>query len=114
MGGCHVSAGTGIEDPGALNRAGSGAREIAGQTRAAGAHPVDETRTASRDFGAGDWDGGLGGALSGLAETWSTQVSALVAKCDSLAGQCGGTGLLYQRTEAANTQTMNSLTRDFG
>ena len=109
-----MSAGTEIEDPAALNRASTGAREIAGQTRTAGAHPVDETSTASRDFGAGNWDGGLGGVLTGLAETWSSQVSALAASCDSLATQCGGTGLLYQRTEAANTQTMNSLASDFG
>ena len=109
-----MSAGTGIEDPGALNRAGSGAREIAGQTRTAGTYPVDETRTSSRDFGAGNWDGGLDKALTDLAVTWSSQVSALAAKCDSLAGQCGNTGLLYQRTEATNTQTMNSLASDFG
>lgn len=109
-----MSTGTEIKDPVALNRAGAGAREIAGQTRTAGAHPVDETRSASRDFGAGNWDGGLGGALTNLAETWSAQVSALAADCDSLASQCGGTGLLYQRTEAANTQTMNSLASDFG
>ncbi|MGW2721540.1 hypothetical protein [Streptomyces sp. NPDC001492] len=75
---------------------------------------MDETRTTSQDFGAGNWDGGLGGALTGLTETWSSQVSALAAGCDSLATQCGGTGLLYQRTEAANTQTMNSLASDFG
>ncbi|MEW2402697.1 hypothetical protein [Streptomyces sp. NPDC046862] len=109
-----MSTGTEIEDPAALNRAGSGAREIAGQTRTAGAHPVDETRTASRDFGTGNWDGGLGGALTNLAETWSAQVSSLAGKCDSLAGQCGASGVLYQRTEAANTQTMNSLASDFG
>ncbi|WP_210592867.1 hypothetical protein [Streptomyces sp. GESEQ-35] len=109
-----MSAGTEIEDPAALNRAGAGAREIAGRTRTTGAHPVDETRSASRDFGTGNWDGGLGGALTGLAETWSAQVSALAADCDSLAGQCGGTGMLYQRTEAANTQTMHSLASDFG
>ncbi|WP_229877145.1 hypothetical protein [Streptomyces bluensis] len=75
---------------------------------------MDETRTASRDFGNGNWDGGLGGALTGLAETWSAQVSALAGKCDSLAGQCGVSGVLYQRTEAANAQTMNSLASDFG
>lgn len=109
-----MSTGTEIEDPAALNRAGTGAREIEGHTRAAGAHPVDETRTASRDFGNGNWDGGLGGALTGLAETWSAQVSALAGKCDSLAGQCGVSGVLYQRTEAANAQTMNSLASDFG
>jgi len=109
-----VSAGTGIEDPGALNRAGSGAHEIAGQTRTAGAHPVHETHKSSRDFGAGNWDGGLDTALSSLAETWSSQVSALAAKCESLAAQCGNTGGLYQRTEATNTQTMNSLASEFG
>ncbi|WP_328501392.1 hypothetical protein OG828_14780 [Streptomyces sp. NBC_00457] len=75
---------------------------------------MDETRSASRDFGTGNWDGGLGGALTNLAETWSAQVSALAGKCDSLASQCGGTGMLYQRTEAANTQNMNSLASDFG
>ncbi|MGW0758810.1 hypothetical protein ACWD1Y_20495 [Streptomyces sp. NPDC002814] len=109
-----MATGTEIKDPAALNRAGTGASEIAGQTRTAGAHPVDETRSASRDFGAGNWDGGLGGALTNLADTWSAQVSALAADCDSLAGQCGGTGMLYQRTEAGNTQTMNSLASDFG
>ncbi|MFJ9589848.1 hypothetical protein [Streptomyces acidicola] len=109
-----MTAGTEIKDPAALNRAGTGAREIEGQTRTAGAHPVDETRTAAGDFGSGNWDGGLGGALTGLAETWSSQVSALAAKCDSLAGQCGASGVLYQRTEAANTQTMRSLASDFG
>ncbi|WP_280849573.1 hypothetical protein [Streptomyces sp. SAI-041] len=70
---------------------------------------MDETRSASRDFGSANWSGGLGGALSSLAETWSGQVSALATKCDSLAGQCGGSGLLYQNTEAANTQTMRSM-----
>lgn len=103
-----MSGGTDIDDPAALNRAGTGAREAAGQTRLAGAHPVDETRSASRDFDSAHWGGGLGGALCGLAETWSRQASALAAKCDSLAGQCGGSGLLYQNTEAANTQTMRS------
>ncbi|WP_053849193.1 hypothetical protein [Streptomyces sp. NRRL B-24085] len=104
-----MSGGTDIDDPAALNRAGSGARETAGQTRTAGAHPVDETRSAARDFGSAHWSGGLGAVLSGLADTWSSQVSALAAKCDSLAGQCGGSGLLYQDTEAANTQTMRSM-----
>ncbi|GGZ67411.1 hypothetical protein [Streptomyces bluensis] len=109
-----MSVGTEIEDPAALNRAGAGAREIEGQTRTAGAHPADETRSAARDFGSGNWDGGLGGALTGLAETWSAQVSALAADCDNLANQCGASGVLYQRTEAANTQTMHSLASDFG
>lgn len=109
-----MAAATEIEDPAALSHASSGAREIAGQTRTAGAHPVDETRTTSRDFGTGNWDGGLEGALTNLAETWHSQVSTLAASCDSLATQCGGTGLLYQRTETANTQTMNSLANDFG
>ncbi|WP_344404734.1 hypothetical protein [Streptomyces longisporus] len=75
---------------------------------------MDETRSTARDFGSGNWDGGLEGALTNLAETWHFQVSALAASCDNLASQCGGTGLLYQRTEAANTQTMNSLASDFG
>ncbi|MFI8072783.1 MULTISPECIES: hypothetical protein [unclassified Streptomyces] len=104
-----MSGGTDIEDPAALNRAGTGAQEMAGRTRTTGAHPVDETRSAAKDFGSGNWDGGLGGALSGLAETWSSQVSALASQCDGLARQCGGSGLLYQSTETANTQTMRSL-----
>lgn len=104
-----MSGGTDIDDPAALNRAGSGAGEMAGRTRTTGMHPVDETRSASRDFASGHWDGGLGGALSGLAETWSSQVSALAVKCDGLSRQCGGSGLLYENTETANTQTMRSL-----
>ncbi|MER6495106.1 hypothetical protein ACFYZI_03045 [Streptomyces griseorubiginosus] len=104
-----MSGATDIDDPAALHRAGTGARETAGQTRTAGAHPVDETRSAARDLSGGNWSGGLGGALDGLAQTWSSQVSALAAKCDSLAGQCGDSGLLYQSTEATNTQTMRSL-----
>lgn len=104
-----MSGGTDIEDPTALNRAGSGAQEIAGRTRTAGAHPVDETESASRDFGSGNWDGGLGAALGGLARIWSSQVSALATDCEDLARQCGGTGLLYQNTETANTQTMRTL-----
>ncbi|MET7734688.1 hypothetical protein ABZT02_25415 [Streptomyces sp. NPDC005402] len=92
-----------------MNRAGTGAQDMAGRTRTKGAHPVDETRSASKDFGGGHWDGGLGGALSGLAETWSSQVSALASKCDGLSRQCGGSGLLYQSTETTNTQTMRSL-----
>lgn len=103
-----MSGGTDIDDPAALNRAGTGARETAGRTRTVGAHPVDETRSASRDFGSGNWDGALGGALSGLAQTWSRQVSALAAKCEGLAGQCGASGLLYENTEATNTRTMRS------
>ncbi|MFF8448044.1 hypothetical protein ACF06Q_10120 [Streptomyces leeuwenhoekii] len=104
-----MSAGTEIEDPTALGRAGTGARATAEQARAAGAHPVDETLSASRDFGSGDWDGGLGGALAGLAETWSAQVRALAADCESLAARCDGSGALYERTEATNTQTLRSL-----
>jgi len=104
-----VSSGTDIENPAALNRAGTGAQEMAGRTRTTGTHPVDETRSASKDFGSGNWDGGLGGALSALAETWSSQVSALASKCDSLSRQCGGSALLYQSTETTNTQTMRSL-----
>ena len=104
-----MSGGTDIEDPVALNRAGSGAQEIAGRTRTAGAHPVDETESASRDFSSGNWDGGLSGVLGGLAQMWSSQVSVLAASCDGLARQCGGSGLLYQNTETANTQTMRSV-----
>ncbi|MEU1475549.1 hypothetical protein ACFYZ8_12960 [Streptomyces sp. NPDC001668] len=104
-----MAGGTDIEDPAALNRAGSGAQEIAGRTRTSGRHPVDETRSASRDLGSDNWDGGLGGALSGLAETWSSQVSALAARCEGLARQCGSSGMLYQGTETANTRTMSSL-----
>ncbi|KPI05827.1 hypothetical protein OK074_4317 [Actinobacteria bacterium OK074] len=109
-----MATGTEIEDPAALSRTGTGAHEIAGQTRAAGSHPVDETRSAAQDFGTGNWDGGLSGALTGLVETWSVQFSALAADCDNLGGQCGSSGTLYQRTEAANTQTMHSLASDFG
>ena len=104
-----MSAGTDIEDPAALNRAGAGAQEIAGRTRTAGAHPVNETESASRDFSSGNWDGGLGGALGGLAQMWASQVSVLATSCDGLARQCGGSGLLYQNVEAANTRTMRSL-----
>ncbi|MGX1477856.1 UNVERIFIED_CONTAM: hypothetical protein RKD50_006664 [Streptomyces canus] len=104
-----MSIGTGIDDPAALNRAGVGAHEMASRTRTVGTHPVDETRASSRDFDSGHWDGGLGGTLTGLAEIWSSQVSALATDCDSLASQCGGTGMLYQRTEETNTQAMHSL-----
>ncbi|GGZ02477.1 hypothetical protein [Streptomyces poonensis] len=107
-----MPTGTEIEDPAALNQAGAGAQEMAGRTRTAGAHPVDESRSASRDFGSGKWDGGLGGALTDLAETWSSQVSALAFDCTALARQCGGSGMLYQRTEDANTQTMRSLSSE--
>lgn len=104
-----MSDGTAIDDPAALGKAGSGADEVAGETQTSGSHPVDETRSAGKDFGNGNWDGGLGGALNNLAETWASQASALVATCRALSSQCGGSGLLYQRTEAANTQTMTSL-----
>jgi hypothetical protein len=104
-----MSGGTDIDDPAALNRAGTGAQELAGRMRSVGAHPVDETSSASRDFSGGHWDGGLGGALGGLAQMWSSQASALAARCDGLARQCNGSGLLYQNTETANTQAMRSL-----
>ncbi|MEB8339622.1 type VII secretion target [Streptomyces endophyticus] len=103
-----MAVGTEVEIPAALNRAGSGAREIAGSARTVGAHPVGETHSASRNFDAGNWEGGLGTALSALTETWSAQVSALVADCNSLAGRCTETGTLYQRTEATNTRIMTS------
>ncbi|MFJ9178752.1 type VII secretion target [Streptomyces sp. NPDC102360] len=103
-----MAVGTEIDTPGALNRAGSGAREIAGEARTVGAHPVDETHSASRNFDAGKWEGGLGKALTDLAETWSAQVSTLVADCNSLAGRCTESGTLYQRTEATNTAIMTS------
>src|SRR4051794_36213119 len=80
-----MATGTDIEDPVALNRAGTGAQEMAGRTRTTGAHPVDETRSASKDFGSGNWDGGLGGALGSLADTWSSQVSALAANTPLIA-----------------------------
>ncbi|NEB06191.1 hypothetical protein [Streptomyces sp. SID13726] len=107
-----MSGGTDIEDPAALNHAGSGAHEIAGRTRSVGEYPVDETHSASRDFARGNWDGRLGTALSDLAATWTSQVTALAGDCDSLAGQCGGSGLLFLRTEEANTQYMRSLSSE--
>jgi len=109
MGDRGMSNGTDIEDPAALSRVGTGAHEMGGRFRTVGAHPLDETGSASRDFGSGHWDGGLGGALNGLAQTWASQVSTLVASCDGLARQCGGSGLLYQNTETANTRTMQTL-----
>ncbi|MEV0094783.1 hypothetical protein [Streptomyces sp. NPDC050738] len=87
---------------------------MAGQTQTSGALPVDGTQSASRDFGNGNWDGALGGALANLAETWSSQVSALIADCNRLAGQCAESGRAYQRTELANVHTMDSLADDFG
>lgn len=107
-----MSVGTEIEDPVALHRAGTGAHKVAGQTRTVGAHPLDETRSASQDFGSGNWGGGLGRALTELVEGWSSQLSALVSDCGDLADRCGGSGLLYQRTETANTQTMRSLSNE--
>lgn len=107
-----MSTDTEIDDPAALDKAGSGAQELGGQTRTAGSHPDKETRSASRDFGSGHWDGGLGGALTSLAETWAGQVFTLAYACENLAHQCGSSGSLYQGTETANTQTMRSLSSE--
>ncbi|KQV17097.1 MULTISPECIES: hypothetical protein [unclassified Kitasatospora] len=109
-----MSAGTEIQDPAALSRAGSGAREIAWQTQTTGAHPVDETHSAARDFGSGNWDGGLNGALTGAAETWSAQVSALAADCGKFAEQCDSTAMQYQRVETDISQTFRSMANGFG
>ncbi|MDR3083058.1 MAG: hypothetical protein LBV60_19425 [Streptomyces sp.] len=109
-----MSAGTEIQDPAALGRAGGGARELAWQTQGAGARPVDETYSAARDFGGGNWDGGLNGALNGVAQTWSAQVSALAADCGRFAEQCDSTAAQYQRTETDISQLFQSIKNAFG
>ncbi|MFJ8044066.1 hypothetical protein ACIRBX_26550 [Kitasatospora sp. NPDC096147] len=109
-----MSAGTEIQDPAALDRAAAGAREIAWRTQTAGARPADETDSAARAFGGGTWDGGLNGALTGAAQTWSAQVSALTADCGTFAEQCDSTATQYQRVEADISQTFRSMANGFG
>ncbi|MCL8016800.1 hypothetical protein [Streptomyces sp. AS02] len=103
-----VSSGTEVENPESLKKAGNGAAEIAGETKTAGNHPVDETRAAARDFSA-DWSGGAGAALNRLAAVWSLQVEGLVGRCRDLSTQFGATRNNFVEVEAANTQTMKSV-----
>ncbi|MEU1475555.1 hypothetical protein [Streptomyces sp. NPDC005760] len=103
-----MSGGTDVAHPEALKKAGSGASEIAGETRTAGDHPLDETRSAATDFSA-DWSGGLGAALNSLASVWSLQVDGLVGRCRDLSAQFGTTGNNYVEVESVNTQTVKSV-----
>ncbi|MEU0413969.1 hypothetical protein ABZ307_40175 [Streptomyces griseorubiginosus] len=103
-----MSGGTDVDHPESLKKAGNGAAEIAGETRTAGDHPLDETRSAAKDFSA-DWSGGLGAALNSLASVWSLQVDGLVGRCRALSTQFGTTGGNYVEVESANTQTMKAV-----
>ncbi|MFF0090880.1 hypothetical protein ACFYSF_13115 [Streptomyces canus] len=100
-----MSGGTDVDNPESLKKAGNGAAEIAGETRTAGNHPLDETRSAATDFSA-DWSGGSGAALNHLASFWSLQVDGLVGRCRDLSRQFGTTGGNYVEVESVNTQTV--------
>lgn len=102
-----MSGGTEVDNPESLRKAGNGAAEIAGETKTAGSHPVDETYAAAKDFSA-EWSGGAGAALNRLASVWSLQVDGLVGRCRDLSAQFGATRNNYVEVESANTQTMRS------
>ncbi|MFK4098835.1 hypothetical protein ACI2L1_01860 [Streptomyces sp. NPDC019531] len=103
-----MSTGTDVDNPQSLRKAGNGAAEIAGETRTAGNHPLNETRSAATDFSA-DWSGGMGAALNRLASVWSLQVDGLVGRCRDLSTQFGTTGGNYVEVESVNTQTVKSV-----
>lgn len=106
-----VSGRTEVRDPASLNKAGSGAIELAGDTQAAGRLPVDETEAAAKDFGSANWDGGLGAALAEVAGTWSSQTSALVSACRSLGMQFQATGNNYNSVETRNHALMTNVSK---
>ncbi|MET9291154.1 type VII secretion target [Streptomyces sp. NPDC003077] len=103
---------TKISNPARLISAGTQARQVAGDTKTAGQLPVDDTRAASRNFSGGHWDGGLGSALNGLAETWSGQCSALVNRVAGLGNNLESTGNGYNNVERTNAHTMRSVPRE--
>ncbi|MEU6330230.1 hypothetical protein ABZ851_23570 [Streptomyces sp. NPDC047049] len=100
---------TQIGDPHSLSKAGVGATELAGETKAVGNRPVDETRAAARDFTGSNWEGGLGKALTDVAETWSRQSSGLQAICVTVGSQCKETAASYSSTETENTSVVQNV-----
>ncbi|MGW2028520.1 hypothetical protein [Streptomyces decoyicus] len=100
-----------IGDPAQLRKAGTGATEIAGETNTAGKHSADETKDASTAFRSTNWDGGLGGALTNLAEVWSSQTAALVGKCRSLGAQCTDTADNYTSVETQNKAAIANVAK---
>lgn len=102
---------TEIGDPKSLSKAGAGATELAGETKTAGNRPVDETRAAAKDFAGGNWEGGLGKALTDVAETWSKQSSGLQSICVTLGSQCKETAASYSSTETENTSVVQNVDR---
>lgn len=100
---------TDIGDPASLKKAGSGAIDLAGDTKMAGSRPIDETQAAAKDFSGGNWEGGLGKALTEVARTWARQSSALQASCVEMGNQFRETSNNYSSGEEENVSVIQRV-----
>ncbi len=101
---------TTIEDPASLKKAGTGALELAGKL-----HSDSLADGALQMGGQGligeSWGGDLGGAMFDAKERWAQQTAALVRTCRDLHEQCTTTADNYTKTETANAETMDAVSK---
>ncbi|MFM9368328.1 WXG100 family type VII secretion target [Streptomyces sp. Da 82-17] len=101
---------SGVDDPGALNRAGQASTEIGGTVKTAGMVGDDERLWGGVGALSGDlWGGELGVALSSAMESWDAQATKLRKSCEAIGQQCTATANNYTTTESANESEMNSV-----
>ncbi|WP_327351432.1 hypothetical protein [Streptomyces sp. NBC_01304] len=113
--GVGVQAGgglSGVDDPGALNRAGQGAYQLGSLVQSNGrVGDDDQMIAAAAALGADFWGGELGFELMKTMETWDKQAQQLSRTCQAIGDRCTTTANSYTTTESANDQEMSTLQR---
>ncbi|MEW9517385.1 hypothetical protein [Streptomyces tubercidicus] len=100
-----------IEDPQSLKKAGTGALGLAGELHTQSRVAEDSLHWPGQDLLGNDWGGDLGNAILQAEGRWAKQAAALVQTCRALHDQCTTTADNYTKTEAANTETMNAVSK---
>ncbi|MET9293603.1 hypothetical protein [Streptomyces sp. NPDC003077] len=102
---------TKIDDPGSLRQAGAGALELAGELNSKKEGACSALHIGGMGMIGDSWGGELGNAIFEAKDRWAKQSDALVQVCRDLHAQCTSTADNYTKTETANTETMNALSK---
>lgn len=100
---------TEIHHPELLRQAGHEATWVAGQLRNLAEDYATTLCEASRDLGAGNWSGELGGAMVEVSDTWREQTAGVVDTCRWLGEACVQAAETYLTNEAVNTEILSRV-----
>jgi hypothetical protein len=109
-GGAEPSNGYDV-DPAVLNQGSSAAGGVMDRLGKEGGLPEETTQAAARTLSAENFE--LGGALTFVGETWSSQINTLYQACHKVEQSLAANAKGYRMVEDKNEMTMAQIAKNF-